>query len=141
MSEKNIVITDCDNTPLARVGANYQDETLALAASAPDRVVKAGTLMARTIATGKTAVYVKGGDPVVNGVAFAVLAADVCDDAGAGGDFPCRPLVTGEVTASQLIIDADGDNSNIEAVEVDSLRDFSILVVQTTQLAKLDNPQ
>jgi len=57
----------------------------------------------------------------------------------AGGDFPIRPLISGEVRREDLIIDADGDGSNITDAIIDELRDFTMIASTATQLGELDN--
>jgi hypothetical protein len=55
------------------------------------------------------------------------------------GDLACRPLIGGRVRAGDLVIDADGDASNIDAAITDQLRDFTIVPQETTQLGEADN--
>lgn len=55
------------------------------------------------------------------------------------GDLPCRPIVGGRLRKGDLVIDADGDASNVDGAVVDQLRDYSIIALGTTQLAQLDN--
>ena len=50
-----------------------------------------------------------------------------------------RVLVGGEVAFDALVIDADGDNSNITAAILDALRDFAIVGVPGTRVDELDN--
>ncbi len=55
------------------------------------------------------------------------------------GDEPIRPMIGGEVRANKLIIDADGDGSNITDAILDQIRDFSIVSTDVTELNILDN--
>ena len=50
-----------------------------------------------------------------------------------------RVLVGGEVSFDRLVIDADGDNSNIDAAVLDALRDFAIVGVPGVRVDELDN--
>ena len=50
-----------------------------------------------------------------------------------------RPLVEGAVCKERLVIDADGDASNIDAAVLDELRDYSIVAVDVKELNILDN--
>lgn len=55
------------------------------------------------------------------------------------GDLPDRPIIAGRVRRGDLVIDADGDASNLTDAIVDQLRDVSIIALATLQLAELDN--
>lgn len=57
----------------------------------------------------------------------------------AGGDFVVRPMKTGGVRAERLIIDADGDDSNITAAILDELRSAGIYAQSETDDSVLDN--
>lgn len=57
----------------------------------------------------------------------------------AGGDFPVRVLERGKVNFNRLVIDADGDNSNVTNAVMDQLRDYGIEVVKVQELSTLDN--
>lgn len=67
----------------------------------------------------------------------AILTYEITS-AGAG-DEPIRPMIGGEVRANKLIIDADGDGSNITDAILDQIRDFSIVSTNVTELNILDN--
>lgn len=66
------------------------------------------------------------------------ILLDALTAAGAG-NLPARPIIGGRLRAGALVIDADGDASNITAAILDQLRDFGIVSLSTTQLAELDN--
>jgi len=68
---------------------------------------------------------------------IAVLTYDV--SRGSGGDEAIRALVAGEVNKTRLIIDADGDGSNITDAILDALRSAGPVATDVTQLAQLDN--
>lgn len=55
------------------------------------------------------------------------------------GDIPDRPIIAGQVRRGDLVIDADGDGSNLTDAIVDQLRDVSIIALSTLQLAEQDN--
>lgn len=55
------------------------------------------------------------------------------------GDLPDRPIIAGRVRRGDLVIDADGDASNLTDAIVDQLRDVGIIALATLQLAELDN--
>jgi hypothetical protein len=58
--------------------------------------------------------------------------------AGAGST-PIRPLISGVVNKNRLIIDADGDATNVDDAVLDQLRDYSISARDVVQLSTLDN--
>lgn len=132
----NITTTNIDNTPLSGANAEFQDDTLTLAGA---DIIAKGTILARDSASLKLVIFVKGGSTNENGIPKTVMTAEL--DADGAGDFPVRPQIAGDVKLSQLIIDADGDGSNIDAEVIEQLRDYTILAVDSRQLSKFDNPQ
>jgi len=130
----NIAITNVDLGSVETNAGEFRDELLTLAGA--DEIA-AGTILARDSVSLKLVLFVKGGATNENGIPKAVLtyAADI---AGAG-DLPVRALVAGTVNKDRLIIDADGDGSNVDAAVLDGLRDFGITSLDTAQLAALDN--
>jgi hypothetical protein len=87
-------------------------------------------------ADGKLVPYVVAGD---GGAQFpkTVLTFDVT--ATGAGDEAIRSMVSGSVRAERLIIDADGDNSNVTDAILDLLRDFSLISIDVQELNILDN--
>lgn len=55
------------------------------------------------------------------------------------GNEPCRVLVAGTVNKDRLILDADGNGSNITDVHLDQLRGFGIVALDVAQLGQQDN--
>ena len=74
-----------------------------------------------------------GGDQVP----VAVLTYDVTRTAI--GTEPVRALIAGEVNKDRLVIDVDGDGSNITNAHLDQLRGHGIVATDVQQLAELDN--
>lgn len=97
----------------------------------------AGTILARSTASGKFIIFAKGGSTDGNGVPVAVLPNEVV--ATGAGDVYARPVISGKVDFGKLIIDADGDNSNVDGAVKDDLRNVSIVPVTTTQMSNYDN--
>lgn len=97
----------------------------------------AGTILARDSVSLKLVPFVKGGSTNENGIPKAVLRGALT--ATGAGDLPARPIVGGKLRASKLVIDADGDASNVDAKVLDQLRDYSIIALSTTELSQLDN--
>lgn len=91
-----------------------------------------GTILARHSGTGKFSLFVKGGSSNGNGIPKGVLTHDV-SRVGAG-DVPVSVLTKGTVNQKRLIIDADGDDSNIDAAVLDQLRDYGITPVDVEQV-------
>jgi hypothetical protein len=112
----------------------FKDEIVTAAGAA---VFAAGTILARDSVSLKLVLFVKGGSTNENGVPKAVLTQDL-EFAGAG-DLPVKAMVEGQVRTGDMIIDSDGDASNIDAAVLDQLRDYGIVGLSTTQLAELDN--
>lgn len=67
----------------------------------------------------------------------AVITYDVV--ATGAGNVAIRDMVSGSVRAPCLIIDADGDNSNITDAILDQLRDYSLVSIEVQELNILDN--
>jgi len=59
--------------------------------------------------------------------------------AAGAGDEAIRAMIAGKVRKQRLIIDADGDGSNITDEILDQLRDFTVVSVDVQELNKLDN--
>ena len=68
---------------------------------------------------------------------LAVLTYDVCGTAA--GDVPCRAMLSGRVRKELLIIEADGDATNVDAAVIDQLRDHGILAIDVNELNFPDN--
>lgn len=67
----------------------------------------------------------------------AILTFDVT--AADAGDEAIRAGVSGSYRKERLIIDADGDGSNITDAILDQLRDYSLIPIDVQELNKLDN--
>lgn len=131
----NIAITNVDIGSVAFGDeAEFRDELLTFAGAA---TVKAGTILARDSVSLKLVPYVKGGVTNENGIPKALVTYDVT--ATGAGDVPIRALVEGEINADRLVINADGDNSNVDAAVLDQLRVYGITPVDVAQLSSLDN--
>lgn len=96
-----------------------------------------GTILARDSVSLKYVAFVKGGSTNQNGIPKAVLAQALTS--GGAGDLPARVQISGEVLKERLIIQADGNDSNIDGAVLDQLSDYKITPVSVKQLARLDN--
>jgi hypothetical protein len=116
-------------TPLIEIdGGSFRDEFITFAG--PDTFVK-GTILARATASGKLVPFVPSG-PGGSDVPIAVLTYDVTN--AAAGDRRERVLVAGRVNRNRLIIDADGNGSNVTDAVLDQLRDVSIIPIDHAPL-------
>lgn len=130
----NLEITNNDLSVVQGEGAKYQDELLTFAGAV---TVLAGTILARDSVSLKMVPFVKGGSTNENGIPKAVLTHAITSTGA--GDLAVRPLVEGNVYDPLLVIDADGDASNIDNTVRDELRDYGILPVALRELNELDN--
>lgn len=127
--------TNDNGSVLAPGGAEaaYRDELVTFAGAA---TFAAGTILARDSSTLKLVLFVKGGSTNGNGIPKAVLTYPVTS-AGAG-DVKSRALIAGHVRKEKLVINADGDDSNIDGAVIDQLRAYGITPESVQQLAVLD---
>ena len=87
--------------------------------------------------SGKLVPYEKDG---VGGQQFPRFILRSAVVASGAGDVVVRPIISGEVSINQLVIDSDGDNSNIDKLVMDQLRDYGIIVKKPVrQLLNYDN--
>jgi hypothetical protein len=132
----NISITNNDVGALVLERGTFADDLLTLAGAG---TIKAGTILARSTSTLKLVKYVKGGSTNGNGVPCCVLPYEVV--AAGAGDFAVRVAMSGKLNQNRLVIDADGDDSNVDGAVRDQLRARNFEVEDVQQLARLDNPQ
>lgn len=131
----NMTIEENDRGSLVLEGGKYKHgETLTFAGA---DTFAAGTILARDSVSKKLVLFAKGGSSNENGIPKAVLTYAVT--AEGAGDVGVDVLVGGVVAKERLIIDADGDDSNIDAVVLDQLRAYGIEGRSVKQLAKYDN--
>ncbi len=130
----NLTITNVDLGSVILQDGQFRDDLLTLAGAV---TVLEGTILARDSVSLKLVPFVKGGATNENGIPKAVLTYEVVS-AGAG-DVAIRDMVSGSVRAPRLVIDADGDASNVDAAVIDQLRDFSLISIDVQELNILDN--
>jgi len=114
--------------------AEFRDEQLTFVGAG---TVLAGTILARDSVSGNMVPYVIGGVANGNGIPKGLLTYDVVS-AGAG-NVPIRSAVTGRFRREALIVDADGDGSNITNAIIDELRVYDILPIDVAEGYILDN--
>ena len=131
------IITNNDSSTLV-IQSNgipqYRDGVFTAAGA---KTYPAGTILALDTATLKYVVFVKGGATNGNGVPLAFLGVELVTTGA--GDSVVRPLVSATVNRNLLVIDADGDNSNVDEVVIAELRDYTLIVEDVTELASFDN--
>ena len=130
----NSTITNVDLGSVIFKDAEFRDDLLTFAGAA---TVVEGTILARDSVSLKLVPFVKGGVTNENGIPKAVLTYDVT--AAGAGDESIRDMVSGTIRAGRLIINADGDNSNVDAAVLDQLRDYSLVTIDVQELNILDN--
>lgn len=131
----NIVKTTIDNGSVLAPDAEpeYRDELVTFG-GADD--FAAGTILARDSVSLKLVLFVKGGSTNQNGIPKAILTQPL--SASGAGDVKTRALIAGKVRKERLVIDADGNDTNIDAAVIDQLRAVGFTPVNTQQLATLD---
>lgn len=130
----SMTVTNVDLGNVILQDAKFRDELLTFAAGG---TVKEGTILARDSASGKLVPFVVGGVTNENGIPKAIVTYDVT--ATAAGDVAIRAGVAGGYRKERLVIDADGDASNITDAILDQLRDYGLVPVNVAELGILDN--
>lgn len=128
-------LTKIDNGSVEHRDGEFRDEVINF--SGADTLLK-GTILARHTGTLKLQKYVKGGSSNGNGVPVCVLTHEIVADAS--GDAALRVLVQGVVNKNRLVIDADGDASNVDATVLDLLSKTNITAIDVQQLPQ-DEPE
>lgn len=130
----NITIENVDIGSVILQDGQFRDDLLTFTGAG---TVIEGTILARDSASLKLVPFVKGGIVNENGIPKAILTYDVI--AAGAGDESIRDMVSGSVRAERLVIDVDGDATNVDAVVLDQLRDYSLVSIDVQELNILDN--
>lgn len=130
----NITITSNDFDCPVLEGAVFRDELLTFTGAG---TVVAGTILARDSVSLKMVPYVKGGATNENGIIKALVTYDVV--AAGAGDVAIRSCISGKMRLEKLVIDADGDGTNIDAAVIDELIARTLVPVSVTELNIADN--
>jgi len=125
----NMTVTDIDTGDVELDESEFEDGVINF--SGADTLVR-GTILARHTGTLKWQIYVKGGSSNGNGTPQGVLSHELV--ATGSGDLPLRAMIKGTVNTRRLVIDADGDASNIDATVRDLLRAHGITPVDVDQV-------
>jgi len=130
----NITVTNVDLGSVILQDGQFGDGLLTFAGAA---TVLAGTILARDSVSGNLVPFVVGGSTNENGIPKTVLTYEVT--ATGAGDVAIRDMLSGSVRGERLVVDADGDNSNVDAVVIDQLRDYALVTIDVQELNILDN--
>lgn len=130
----NMTATNIDSGRVVLERGPFRDDTFTAGGA---QTYAAGTILARDSVSLKLVPFVKGGTTNENGIPKAVLTYDVVADGA--GDIPIRMMESGVVKFQDLVINADGDNSNVDAAVIDQLRDYGLQVKDVTEAGKQDN--
>ena len=130
----NLTTTNVDLGSVIMEGVADHDELITFVGA---DILAEGTILARDSVSLKLVIYVKGGVVNENGIPKAVLTYEV--EATGAGDVPVRIMQKGKVNFNRLVIDADGDNTNVDNAVMDELRDYGIETVSVDNLSILDN--
>ncbi len=130
----NSRITNVDLGSVILQNAQFRDGLITFAGAA---TLSEGTILAVDSISQKFVPFVKGGTTNENGLPKAVLTYDV--EATGAGDVSSRVGVAGSYRLERLVIDADGDASNIDQVVIDQLRVYGLVPIDVAELNILDN--
>lgn len=130
----NITTNQIDLGAIALKNPEFRDDTFTAAGA---KTFKAGTILARDSVSLKLVVYAIGGSTNQNGIPKAVLAHDLV--AAGAGDLPVRAIISGVVNATRLVVDADGNATNVTKAILDLLRAFGIVPQDVLQTSLYDN--
>ncbi|HET7539997.1 MAG TPA: head decoration protein [Polyangiaceae bacterium] len=109
---------------------SFKDELVKFAGAA---TLLAGTIMARAVSDSTLIPYVIGGSSDGNGVPCAVIAEPLT--ATGAGNLPFRAIISGSVNRNRLVVNADGNGSNITKAIEDQLRARAIIPEVVDQIA------
>jgi hypothetical protein len=126
------VITNNQKSSLVINDPTYVDEIFTGGAD----TLLANTILARDTGTLLLVLFVKGGSTTGNGIPCCILPTATVIGAT---DQNVRVLQSGVVREDQLVIDADGDSSNVDGAVRDQLRQLAIIVKPVQELNILDN--
>ena len=128
------IITNVDIGNIFIRGIEIRDDILTFGGAG---TILEGTILARDSSSDKLIPYVKGGTTNDDGIPKVVISYPVT--ASGAGDVSVRVVVAGVVRKQRLVIDADGDSSNIDSVVIDELRDYANIAIDVEELGILDN--
>jgi len=134
----NLEITNIDSGSFEIKEGQFEDDILTFAGAGTIGADGKAVILARDSVSLKLVPYVKGGATNENGIPKAMLTYAVVT-AGAG-DVSVRVMLAGSGSFERAMIHADLDNSNIDKVVIDEVRQFAkINIIKEQELSSLDN--
>ena len=130
----SMTVTNNDLGSAILKDAQFRDGPITFAGAA---TLLEGTILAVDSVSLKFVPFVKGGVTNQNGIPKAILTYAVT--AAGAGDVQSRVGVSGSYRKQRLVIDADGDDSNIDQAVIDQLRDYGLVPIDVQELNILDN--
>lgn len=130
----NITVTNNDIGSVILKDAQFRDGLITFAGAG---TLLEGTILAVDSVSSNFVPFVKGGVTNENGIPKAILTYEVV--ATGAGDIPSRLGVAGSYRKERLVIDADGDDSNVDQAVIDELRDYGLVPIDVQELNILDN--
>lgn len=130
----NMTVTNNNIASPVMEEGQFKDDTLTFTGA---DVYVAGTILARDSSTLKLIAFVKGGSTNGNGIPKTILTYDVT--ATGAGDIAVRVPTSGAFRKEKLVIDADGDDSNVDAAVIDQLRDYGLTATSVVEQNIADN--
>jgi hypothetical protein len=131
----NLTITNVDTNGGIQERGRYQDILFTAAGAA---TYAENTILAVDSISKKAVVFAIGGSTNENGIPRGLLTEEITTTGA--GDTPIRMMVGGVVEKDALVVDADGDASNVDQLVKDDMRDTALItVVETTNLSVQDN--
>lgn len=138
MSNNQYVFNDTGSV----IHANAVTQPDILFVAGAPRTLLAGTILARAISgfnAGQLVPFVIGGVVDGNGIPVAVLTYDV-ETTTTDELVSIGAAISGQFVKQRLVVDADGDDSNINKLVEDDLRHYGLIPISSPQLSGLDNP-
>lgn len=130
----NITVTNNDPGNVILKDAQFRDAPITFAGAG---TLLEGTILAVDSVSLKFVPFVKGGVTNENGIPKGILTYEVT--ATGAGDVQSRVGVAGSYRKERLVIDADGDASNLDQFNIDQLRDYGLVPIDVQELNILDN--
>ena len=136
MSNLDITNVDSGSVLLESSAIGFDPDVLVVPATT---TYKEGLILARDSVSLKLVAFVKGGTTNEDDIPKTVLTYDVENTTGGPVDTAVRIPVSAKVRKQRLIIQADGDDANVDKEVEDQLRSFGITPVDVEDLSLLDN--
>jgi hypothetical protein len=136
----NITITNNNLSNVLLKDAQFQDCQISFLSEA---TLQEGTILAVDSLSKDFVPFVKGGTANENGIPKAILTYELFGKEPEVPVFPfnqsARVAISGTFRKELLVIDADGDGSNVDQTVLDQLRDYGLVPDSVQELNYLDN--